>query len=202
MSRKLTVALDVDGVVCPVMHPDDLQKVEARTGWGHAVLPHPVDRFVIADPVWRTLVELDAACAVSGAGAVEGTELSVLWHTSWWREAEEVLAPALGLASLSKNAMFATDEEHDGGHSSLGHWWKLVAVKRWLDEHRGTDDLLIWVDDDIDHAVKSGEIDEALISDPHLALISPTTYRGLNAAELARLRALTGLRPLTEKSQP
>lgn len=202
MSRSVTVALDVDGVVCPVVHPDDVAKVEARTGWAYPALPHPVDRLVTAEPVRRTLVELEAASRGERSGSEEGPVLSLKWHTSWWRDAEALLAPALGLTSLAQNAMFATDAEHDDGYSSLGHWWKLTAVHRWLDEHQDGDDLLVWVDDDIDYAIRSGEISAALVNHPRLAMISPATHRGINHLELARLRELTGLDPAAASSRP
>jgi hypothetical protein len=202
----ITVALDVDGVICPVLDPRDSLRHERETGWSFTALPAVMFGSVVAKPIVQTLFDLGVASAGSEGGS-EGAVarsssagIEVLWHTSWWVDAPESLAPALGLTHLSgsEEKLFATKDEFLGkAPTSSSTWWKLAAVQRWLDEHpiSASDhhDLLIWIDDDINDAVRSGEISTQLQRDPRLAMISPSIHIGINPAELALLRQLTNL---------
>lgn len=205
---RITVALDVDGVVSPVVDPEDPLHHERQTGWSFTSLEGVMLGSVVGDPVIQTLFDLGCAGVVERGGSdgrdtAAASGIEVLWHTSWWREAPESLAPALGLSALSGGIekMFATEDEYLGkSHATWSsNWWKLAVVERWLREHpitpAGEHDLLIWVDDEIDKAVRSGEIPPQLLGDPRLVTISPALHVGLNADELALLRSLTLLDP-------
>jgi len=205
MSRVLgvTVAIDVDGVLCPFVDPLDALRHERETGWKYSHLPRVKDGVTVADPLVQTLSEL----VVAGAEGQGGNEVRdqvprrVFWHSSWWLSAAELLAPALGLSGMSGGVerMFATEAELLGKPSSItsARWWKLAAIERWLHEHSitsaGEHELLIWIDDDINDAIASGEISTELQNDPRLVMISPGIHIGINPEELALLRGLTGL---------
>ncbi|ROR76105.1 hypothetical protein SAMN06295974_3747 [Plantibacter flavus] len=198
MSARVTVALDVDGVLCPMVDPDDPHLHERETGWEYSS-PAGLPSCVIATPVVQTLLELGGegvGHASRGRRAKASSNVEVLWHSSWRLEASQGLAPALGAGHLTGGAdrMFATVHEYrDRGAT----WWKLVAIERWLQKNpatqAGPNPLLIWIDDDINAAVRSGEIAPELLRDPRVALISPATNIGINAVELALLRSLAGL---------
>jgi hypothetical protein len=119
---RITVAIDVDGVICPLVDSLDPLRHERETGWAYTALPTVMFGSVIADPVVQTLFDLGGASAGGRDGSdgdAEGCDevpMQVLWHTSWWLEAPESLAPALGLTHLAggPERMFATDDEYHG----------------------------------------------------------------------------------------
>lgn len=196
----VTVAIDIDGVLAPLVDWERDPKLhEIATGWPFRSLQEVMLRTVVAEPVVQTLLELDAPGACSAADA---PSVRVLWHSSWWLQAAEELAPALGLAHLTGGleTMFATEDEYLGrstGAWADDSWWKLRAVQRWLRDHPvdadGSHELLIWIDDDIAYSLEKGEISEGLTSDPRLVMVSPNTRTGIEPGELALLRALTRL---------
>lgn len=199
----VTVAIDVDGVVCPFVDPLDPRHHERETGWAYTSYSRGSLEAIAADPLVQTLFELGDSGGGNRGGASEGAPaaVAVLWHTSRWLDASERLAPSLGLPGLSGGAerMFATKDEFLGltGAAKPSRWWKLVAIERWLHEHpvgaAGEHELLVWIDDDIADAVRSGEIPAELQNDPRLVMISPAIHTGMNPRELALLRLLTGL---------
>lgn len=155
-----------------------------------------MSKALVAEPIAQALLQL------SSPRAGDEPIATVLWHTSWWLNAPEELAPALGLPGMTGGLerMFATEDEYLGRVKETwadSRWWKLRAVERWLDEHQvddtGEHELLIWIDDDIAYAIEKGEIGEDLQRDPRLVMISPDTHIGIEPGELALLRALTGL---------
>lgn len=184
----ITVALDVDGVIAPLVDPEDADRAARETGWSFSPIPGLGDELIAADPVVATLRALDAMSSSSAP-------LTMLWHTSWWLEASRNLAPALELPAMTGRLerMFATETERRTGYP----WWKLTAIERWLVEHpvraNGDHELLIWVDDDIEYAVRRREISLSMQRDPRLIRISPATHKGIEPGELALLRSLTGL---------
>lgn len=191
MPTHVTVAIDVDGVVSPFVDPLDPQRHERVTGWSFRSLPRRVmSRALVAEPIIQTL------CELTGGEKGRRDGVTVRWHTSWHLEASEVLAPALGLLGMTGGTeqLFATEEVW---RATTDRWWKLEAVKHWLHEHPvaadGSHELLVWIDDDINDALASGEIGDDLVGDPRLVMISPGIHTGINPAELAQLRSLAAL---------
>jgi len=192
---RITVAIDVDGVVSPMVDPRDPLFHEVETGQAFRTLPAMLDA-VVAEPIVQLLLELSGG--ESGDEAPQrDLAAEVLWHTSWWLKAPEALAPALGLPGLTGGIerMFATRDEMLGRTGRpASEWWKLTAVERWLREHPvvdGRHELLVWIDDDLDSAITRGEISADLVDDPRLVMISPPLRAGMGPGELTLLRSLT-----------
>lgn len=185
--RSITVALDVDGVLLPLVDSDDASRHERETGWSFTQLEGQLPLTVAAAEVLSTIRQL-----VSEEAPIPTT---VLWHTSWRYEASRSLAPTLDLPGLTggEETQFATTLEY----RNSSNWWKLAAVERWLREHPvqpdGTFDRLIWIDDDAADSIRSGEISRSLLEDDRLVIITPSIHNGIEPGELALLRRLTGL---------
>lgn len=191
MPTHVTVAIDVDGVVSPLVDPLDPQRHERATGWSFRALPRQMmSRALVAEPIIQTL------CELTGNAHGHRDRVTVRWHTSWHLDAPEVLAPALGIPGMTGGSeqLFASDAVW---RATTDRWWKLEAVKHWLRDHPVDDDgsheLLVWIDDDIAYSISKGEIGEGLRRDPRLVMISPNTHIGIEPGELALMRSLTRL---------
>ncbi len=227
------MALDVDGVLFPLIDPRDPQVPAEKTGWEYLTVENGVyPHAQVAEPVLQTLYEMGAGSGVrtrtSGSrslwrallltvrrrftrlrGCLEApprSDVTILWHTSHGADAPRLIAPALGCDRLMSPASVFPSARTDlagsrptSGISSTSPqsgWWKLDAVRAWLDSHPLDNDLvdrLIWIDDDIEYAMRTGEIDEELLSDPRLIMISPDHRIGISPLELSTLRSLINL---------
>lgn len=168
----VTIAIDMDGVIAP----SGIAQNELPTSWSPAqfFVINETYGMVAARPVRDLLIELDSH-----------PEVEASWHTSWREDVYTDLVPSLGAGETWPQ--FATRAEH----RCLDQWWKLAAVRRWLDEHSDSPhDHLIWIDDDIAEAITSGEIDQSITSNTQLSMISPSHWRGLTSADLSWIRDL------------
>ncbi|MGW0927335.1 HAD domain-containing protein [Streptomyces sp. NPDC002644] len=107
-----------------------------------------------------------------------GCEL--VWATTWLDEANEVLAPLLGLPALP---VVRWPEPEEAPHVPHGVHWKTPALVEWADGRP-----FLWVDDEI------GPLDRLWVEGVHPApaLLHRVDHRiGLTGADVAALAAFT-----------
>jgi hypothetical protein len=161
--RKVSLYLDVDGVVCPF-------GATGRTDWGTA---------------WSSagagLLEVSYAVElVKALNELAGRpDLRFLWLTSWESMAPEFLCPAIGLTGQEWPVL--AGEGHGGGDN----WWKLRAIQQDLET--STPDRAVWIDDQLNF--EPAAHDWAAFLGARLLLISPDPRRGLSRADLASVQA-------------
>lgn len=190
--ETITVAFDVDGVISAVAPYDALRpEKDAEPEWRYLVTqqtsPGGMPASLVAEPVVQLLHDL------IGAGHVD-----VRFHSSWWLEAADALCPALGLPRIE---VLGTEEEFSGEARHMNDpvtgspkWWKLAVVERWLADRVNEHGLLVWVEDEIEHGIESGEIGDELMSHSRLIMIATDTFSGLTSREVAVIRAITRVR--------
>jgi hypothetical protein len=160
---KISVYLDVDGVLCPF-------GATGSTDWGTA---------------WRSagagLLEVSYAVElVKALNELAGRrDLRFVWLTSWEDMAPEFLCPAIGLAGQEWPVLAG-----DGLGGGDG-WWKLQALQQDLET--SAPDRAVWIDDQLDFERAARQW--AAFFGPRFLLISPDPRRGLSRAELASVRA-------------
>lgn len=160
---KVSLYLDVDGVLCPF-------GAAGKTDWGTA---------------WSSagagLLEVSYAVEVVKAlNELAGRpDVRFVWLTSWEGLAAEVLCPAIGLAGQEWPILAG-----DGRGGGAG-WWKLQAIQEDLETT--APDRAVWIDDQLDFEQEAR--DWAGFLRARLLLISPNPRRGLSRAELAAVRA-------------
>lgn len=162
--KNLTIALDVDGALSPITGMGTGLPENTFDGWSYRVLSPRNFGASVADEVIAALKSLRAAGA------------SIEWHTSWDDRAQSGLGPEVELPDLE---LFA-----DRSGLPTDGWWKAAAVANWLEATEGTDERLIWIDDDISEAVFAGEIPSSIIHHPRVSMVSPHSYWGLSPADL------------------
>lgn len=162
MADSLTIlALDVDGVLCPVFAPGELP--DSWPNWSQKLR----EGIAISEEVLTWLKSLE-----------ERKRVRVGWLTTWGARAAEQLAPAYGLPEWP---VLNTVEEHV---RSTG-WWKLSTVTRLLEAGH----TVLWVDDDLDYSRSGGELDE-LLATGRLTYVSPEYTMGLTAEDLEHIDSL------------
>lgn len=165
MNTLPLIALDVDGVVSPIS--------------GHSHFPEPALLF------W----DVEDFCQAQSPGSFglysakpvleflreihEEGRANIKWHTSWRENAPKILGPDLNLPDWP---VF----EDNGAWKNSSGWWKLDPISALVK----SGEKVIWVDDDINDAVVSGEISTSLIESPGLHIISPDVHVGLTKADL------------------
>lgn len=159
---SLTIAWDLDGVVLPWTDIEDL--------------PHFQNEQVQINTTGIQALERDFPALIMtwhNAGRASGvTELRTKHRSD------------LGAAWPH----FASDEEFLDRHAGL--WWKLAAIRRWLDEHRDTPEArLVWVDDDADYSLRHYDLLD-LYEDEQLIVIDTDTELSLTPEHLTHLREL------------
>jgi HAD domain in Swiss Army Knife RNA repair proteins len=110
--------LDVDGVICPVGLDQKQRRPKVFIQAGSEV---------IGFPEWMPRMLRDLR-----------STFELVWATAWNREANELLAPLLGLPPL---AVVEFDETAGPGES-----WKLSGIQRFVGNR-----AFAWIDDDIGH---------------------------------------------------
>lgn len=180
---RAIVALDIDGAVSPVTEPGRTRpSLDIERDWEYLVLPEVFFGSIVAEPVRRLLLDLDAA-----------DHARRLWHSSWWTEAHD-LDDALGLRRapmLGSRAEYLRDQVPPAPNGSGPMDWKTAAVLRTLASMR-PDDRLIWVDDEIESFVEhDGTAD--LLDDHRLVMVHTQTRAGIDSQALAVIRAAAGV---------
>jgi hypothetical protein len=102
-------------------------------------------------------------------------ECPLVWATSWMDEANEVVAPRLGLPELPIVQWPDTDDQ-----AMPGLHWKTVSLAAWT-----TGRPFVWLDDEIT------EVDRRWVAMYHPApalLHRVDPYRGLTGADFAQVR--------------
>src|SRR6478736_6489593 len=156
---KISVYLDVDGVLCPF-------GAAGSTDWGTA---------------WRSadaglLAVSYAVELVKALNELAGRpDLRFVWLTSWEDMAPEFLCPAIGLAGQAWPVLAG-----DGLGGGDG-WWKLQAIQQDLET--SAPDRAVWIDDQLDFERAARQW--AAFFGARFLLISPDPRRGLSRAELA-----------------
>lgn len=140
--RRAVWFLDVDGVLAPMRRKRRLPDgTPHHTDWRRIRDTHPVGG-------WLGDLHYSAAVASLIRRAHRGGEVEVRWLTTWEEEANQVLAPALGLPDLA----WSRRHEWEGvGSAEQGHapgpaWWKAQVIKEFL---RTDDRAVLWCDDEI-----------------------------------------------------
>lgn len=164
---ELTIALDVDGTLSPVTGMGTGEPANKFDNWTYKVLSGRNFGAAVANDVVALLKTL----ARDGA--------TIKWHTSWGDAAPNYLGPELDLPPFELFSPVVG--------SSTARWWKMEAVEEWIAATEGTDQRLVWIDDDIDDAVFSGEIPSELLQHPRVSMISPNVYWGLSPSDLENL---------------
>lgn len=158
---QVTIACDIDGVLAPVTLDAGKECIWLpKVNYG----THVLTRVVSALKYWHHL------------GA------RVMWHSTWRPPYTDELAEMLNLPSFE---VFASDEEFLRP-TPPERWWKLAAVERWLREST-SEDRLIWIDDDIDYGISTGEITPSILEDPRLTILSPDTEIGLSQEQIDQI---------------
>ncbi|WP_457971500.1 HAD domain-containing protein [Arthrobacter sp. D1-17] len=160
---RVSLYLDVDGVVCPFGAADN-------TPWGSAWSYAFAGMLEVAYA--PELVE-----ALNGLAQVPG--LRCVWLTSWENLAPQVLCPASGIHGTGWPVLTAA------GAGSGRDWWKLEALQADL-EASGTE-RIIWADDQL--AFERQAQAWARIIGGRALLISPDPRRGLTPLDLEAIRA-------------
>ncbi|WP_311764290.1 HAD domain-containing protein [Arthrobacter ipis] len=163
--NKVTLYLDVDGVVCPF-------GPTGTTPWGSA---------------WRYTFAgmLEVAYAAELVAALNRLSLQpglrCVWLTSWEELAPAVLCPVTGLRG-STWPVLTSD-----GAGSGAEWWKLEAIQ--ADVGRNTPERIIWVDDQL--AFEGRAQAWARILGRRALLVSPDPRTGLSPRQLEAIRAFS-----------
>lgn len=161
--NRVTLYLDVDGVVCPF-------GPTGTSPWGSA---------------WRYAYAgmLEVAYAAELVEALNRLSsrpgLRCVWLTSWEELAPAVLCPVTGLEGGSWPVLTAD------GAGSGAEWWKLEAIQ--ADVGRSTPERIIWVDDQL--AFEGRAQAWARILGRGALLVSPEPRTGLSPGELETIRA-------------
>ena len=154
--------MDVDGVVCPV---------GGRTAWGDDIVTGNVFGPVYTSP---------ALCARLDALA-ERPDVTGWWLTSWPESMRSSLTLLPGRGWLTINPE-TVDEAHPD------RWWKLEALRLWLDAHCEVTSIA-WCDDHLNperaEAVRRWLGQRGIPS----LLVSPPTATGLTPRHLDALQA-------------
>jgi hypothetical protein len=161
--EKVSLYLDVDGVICPF-------GATGQTDWGSA--------WSSAD---AGLLEVSYAGEVVDAlnHLASRPGLRCVWLTSWEGMAPEYLCPAIGLAGQDWPVLVS--DGLGGGDS----WWKLQAIQQDIETF--APDRAVWIDDQLEFERPARAW--ALFLGARLLLISPRPRRGLSVAELESVRA-------------
>jgi len=143
--------------------------------------------------MWAAQPVLDFLTGIHTAGAAE-----VRWHTTWQRQAAEVLAPLLGLPDfpLTPGPEFDGRTPGYGGDIEPGApWWKVPAAERVL---LGEGRRLVWLDDDLEYERhRDTGLGILLARTDRVLAISPRPHTGLTKAHLAQVaRFLDAPHPL------
>ncbi|MDQ1058697.1 hypothetical protein QFZ23_002598 [Arthrobacter globiformis] len=160
---RVTLYLDVDGVVCPF-------GPTGTTPWGSA---------------WQYAYAgmLEVAYAAELVAALNRLRLwpglRFVWLTSWEELAPAVLCPVTGLEGSSWPVLTAD------GAGSGAEWWKLEALQ--ADVGRNTPERIIWVDDQL--AFEGRAQAWARILGRRALLVSPDPRTGLSPGDLEAIRA-------------
>ena len=166
--HPVTIACDIDGVLAPISLEPDLTTIIELPRVNHGT--HVLLAGIRALKMWHHL------------GAV------VSWHSTWRPPYTDDLARTVYLPDFP---VFATEDEFLCPEPDERAWWKLSAIKRWLRDHPDAQTAqLIWIDDDIDDAIREGEISPELLDDPRLKIISPTPDTGLTAENITTVTEL------------
>jgi len=121
MTQRPVLFLDVDGTLIPFGTPSDLRGHEpARPDDAHPLLHR------VRPAHGRLLAALPC---------------DLVWATTWMQDANDVLAPRLGLPTLPMVEWPDTDSDDDGLH------WKTRGLVDWAQGRP-----FVWVDDEISPA--------------------------------------------------
>lgn len=160
---KVSLYLDVDGVICPF-------GATGSTDWGSAWGRSAVGLLEVS-----YAVEL-----VTALNDLAGRpDLRFVWLTSWERMAPEFLCPAVGLAGQDWPVLA------NEGLGSGDSWWKLNAIQQDLETVPS--ERAVWIDDQLNFERAASAW--AAFLGPRLLLISPDPRRGLSRSELESVRA-------------
>lgn len=161
MTRLPLIALDVDGVVCPLVDPmAGMPTVWPKPAWTQTT-DGETHGVAAATPVLAFFTRLH-----------EAGRADIAWHTSWRDRAPRHLAPALGLPAWP---VLATQEEY----ISATGWWKTRAIERMLAQGR----KVIWIDDDIPYSESIGDLD-SVKAHAGLFTVASEVMEGLTQAHL------------------
>lgn len=171
MSREVDVYLDVDGVVLPVVLPED--ETRNRGGWNHwAPLPDRPERY--APAMIEGLREL-----------ADMPGVTLRWLTAWGTDAI-ALGETIGLPGLE--VVDADNAFRRAEGTNYSAWWKRDAIQA---EHaKRPHNAIAWVDDDLafDATARRWVGDLRRVGLPVIAQ-SPDTTRGLTIVHVAALIA-------------
>lgn len=179
---RVIVALDIDGVVSPVRLPDQPRMPDLDGEWSFRSIPYDLGiETLVADPVLRLLRDLH-----------EADHVDVHWHTGWWTSAWKLNTHL----RMPRWPMFATEGEflRDEYADDIPRFadWKTAAVLRGL-RTLGPNDLLVWVDDEIEVFAERDGLAEELDRSHRLVMVQPQTHLGITCRELEVIRAAARL---------
>lgn len=179
--EDVVVAIDIDGVVSPVMLPEDLPALRERTPGLHWEAR--------ADESGESLVAREVLDLLADLGAAE--HVDARWNSSWWTSST-AWNDAAGTAHWP---MLASEDEYLGRRDDplAPVDWKLMPVLR----HVASDDprRLVFVDDEMEFSLsRTNERDRRLIlSDRRVVLVETRTETGLLPHQIRRLRETVGI---------
>lgn len=161
--RKVTLYLDVDGVVCPF-------GPTGHTPWG--------SRWNLANAgVLEVVYAGELVDGLNEMARLPGVRC--VWLTSWEGMAAEYLCPAIRLDGGRWPCLTA-----EGGGTGEG-WWKLAALQEDLSAN--TPDGIVWIDDQLQYEQEANEW--AGFLGERILMVSPDPRRGISPAELAAVSA-------------
>ncbi|WP_395403647.1 HAD domain-containing protein [Arthrobacter sp. UC242_113] len=163
--NRVTLYLDVDGVVCPF-------GPTGTTPWGSAW------HYTFAGML-EVAYAAELVVALNRLSLQPG--LRCVWLTSWEELAPAVLCPVTGLEGSSWPVLTAD------GAGSGAEWWKLEAIQ--ADVGRNTPERIIWVDDQL--AFEGRAQAWARILGRRALLVSPDPRSGLSPRHLEAIRAFS-----------
>lgn len=164
---NLTVALDVDGVLSPITPVGFGEPKNAFEGWEYRILSERNFGAAVGEPVVKTLRDL-----------VENG-VTIKWHTTWGTMAD----------SLSEELDLPQFEQFSQRTADAG-WWKLTAIEKWVVATEGTDERLLWLDDDIQDAVITAGVSRDVLHNPRVSILSPNVYWGLSPRDLEKIEGV------------
>lgn len=161
--------LDVDGV----FNAFGNQYFKDKDLWGDLTTVN-VNRFPITFSA--TLVARINALA-------ERDDVEVYWLTTWAEDAANDLSPALGINGKEwPVAGRPPFREKDGV------WWKLTAIRGYVEDVIPAGDQVVWVDDDFIVDTEAKEWwQESLAAGQKMLCISPQTHLGITPDEMEKI---------------